>query len=41
MLTWLGVPYERRELSVFDRSNRGDVLDDLSPALPASRAAQD
>jgi glutathione S-transferase len=28
----LGVPYERRELSVFDRSNRPEVLGDLNPA---------
>ena len=29
----LGIPYERRELSVTDRSNRPDVLGDLNPAL--------
>jgi glutathione S-transferase len=29
----LGVPLELRELSVFDRSNRADVLGDLNPAL--------
>jgi glutathione S-transferase len=28
----LGIPYERRELSVEDRSNRDEVLGDLSPA---------
>lgn len=29
----LGIEYERRELSVIDRSNRPDVLGDLNPAL--------
>jgi glutathione S-transferase len=29
----LGLQYERRELSVFDRSNRQDVLGELNPAL--------
>jgi glutathione S-transferase len=28
----LGISYERRELSVEDKSNRGEVLGDLSPA---------
>jgi glutathione S-transferase len=28
----LGIPYERRELSVVDRSNRSEVLGDLNPA---------
>jgi glutathione S-transferase len=29
----LGIPYERRELSIVDRSNRSEVLGDLNPAL--------
>jgi glutathione S-transferase len=29
----LGLAYERRELSVVDRSNRGEVLGELNPAL--------
>src|ERR1039458_5537033 len=29
----LGLPYERRELSVVDRSNRPQVLGELNPAL--------
>jgi len=33
LLASLGIPYERRELSVEDRSNREDVLGGLSPAL--------
>jgi glutathione S-transferase len=33
LLAQLGIPYERRELSVVDRSNRGEVLGDLNPAL--------
>ena len=33
LLTKLGIPFERRELSVFDRSDRPDVLGDLNPAL--------
>lgn len=33
VLAHLGLPYERRELSVVDRSNRPDVLGDLNPAL--------
>lgn len=33
LLTKLGIPFERRELSVFDRSDRRDVLGELNPAL--------
>jgi glutathione S-transferase len=33
LLTKLGIPFERRELSVFDRSDRPDVLGELNPAL--------
>ena len=33
LLAHLGLPYERRELDVVDRSNRRDVLGDLNPAL--------
>jgi glutathione S-transferase len=33
ILAHLDIPYERRELSVVDRSNRADVLGDLNPAL--------
>jgi glutathione S-transferase len=33
LLAYLAIPYERRELSVEDRSNREDVLGGLSPAL--------
>ena len=33
LLAQLGIPYERRELSVVDRSNRPDVLGGLNPAL--------
>lgn len=33
LLTKLGMPFERRELSVFDRSDRPDVLGELNPAL--------
>ncbi len=33
LLTQLGIEFERRELSVFDRSDRGDVLGGLNPAL--------
>jgi glutathione S-transferase len=29
----LGLPYERRSVDVVDRSNRGDVLGELNPAL--------
>ena len=32
LLAHLGTPYERRELSVVDRSNRDEVLGDLNPA---------
>jgi glutathione S-transferase len=33
LLTQLGLPFDREELSVFDRSNRPDVLGGLNPAL--------
>jgi glutathione S-transferase len=33
LLAHLGIPYERRELSIVDRSNRSEVLGDLNPAL--------
>ena len=33
LLSKLGLPFERRELSVFDRSDRPDVLGGLNPAL--------
>ena len=33
LLAYLGIPYERRELDVVDRSNRAEVLGDLSPDL--------
>jgi glutathione S-transferase len=33
LLAQLGLPVERRELSVFDRSDRPDVLGGLNPAL--------
>jgi glutathione S-transferase len=33
LLTKLGISFERRELSVFDRSDRPDVLGELNPAL--------
>ncbi|HEX3691468.1 MAG TPA: glutathione S-transferase family protein [Solirubrobacteraceae bacterium] len=33
LLTKLGIPFERRELSVFDRSDRPDALGGLNPAL--------
>jgi glutathione S-transferase len=33
LLSKLGLPFERRELSVFDRSNRPEVLGGLNPAL--------
>jgi glutathione S-transferase len=32
LLAHLAIPYERRELSVVDRSNRSEVLGDLNPA---------
>jgi glutathione S-transferase len=33
LLTLLGAPFERRELDVFDRSDRPEVLGGLNPAL--------
>ena len=33
LLTKLGLPFERRELSVFDRTDRTEVLGGLNPAL--------
>jgi glutathione S-transferase len=33
LLTKLGIPFERQELSVFDRSDRPDLLGGLNPAL--------
>jgi len=33
LLSKLGLPFERRELSVFDRSDRPEVLGGLNPAL--------
>jgi glutathione S-transferase len=33
LLAQLGIPYERRELSVVDRSNRAEILGELNPAL--------
>lgn len=33
LLAQLGLPYERRELSVIDRSDRPEVLSDLNPSL--------
>lgn len=33
LLAKLGIEFERQELSVFDRSDRPDVLGDLNPAL--------
>src|ERR1700761_5821882 len=33
LLTTLGIAFERQELSVFDRSDRPDVLGGLNPAL--------
>jgi glutathione S-transferase len=33
LLTHLGIPFERRELDVVDRSNRPEVLGGLNPAL--------
>ena len=32
LLAHVGIPYERRELSVVDRSNRDEVLGELNPA---------
>ena len=33
LLTQLGIPFERRQLSVFDRSDREQILSELNPAL--------
>jgi glutathione S-transferase len=33
LLAHLGIPYERRDLDVIDRSNRPEVLGELNPAL--------
>ena len=33
LLTRLGIPFERQEMSVFDRSDRPDTLGGLNPAL--------
>jgi len=33
LLAQLGIPYERRELDVIDRSDRAEVLGELNPAL--------
>lgn len=33
LLTHLGIPYETREVSVVDRSNRRELLGELNPAL--------
>jgi glutathione S-transferase len=33
LLTKLGIPFERRELSVFDRSDRPDILGGLNPSM--------
>jgi glutathione S-transferase len=33
LLAHLGIPYEKRDLSVVDRSNRREVLGDLNPSL--------
>lgn len=33
LFSLLGIDYERREVSVIDRSNRGDLLGDLNPGL--------
>jgi glutathione S-transferase len=33
LLAQLGIPYERRELSVVDRSDRREILGELNPAL--------
>ena len=33
LLALLGIAYERRELSVLDRSDRAEILGDLNPAL--------
>jgi glutathione S-transferase len=41
LLAHLGISYERRELSVVDRSNRPDVLGDLNPAQRVPTLALD
>jgi len=33
LLTMLGIPFERRQMSVFDRSDRSEILGELNPAL--------
>jgi glutathione S-transferase len=33
LLAHLGIPYERREVDVVDRSNRAELLGDVNPAL--------
>ena len=33
LLTQLGIPFERRDMDVIDRSNRSEVIGDLNPAL--------
>jgi glutathione S-transferase len=33
LLAQLGIPYEKREVDVVDRSNRGELLGELNPAL--------
>jgi glutathione S-transferase len=33
LLAHLGIPYERRELDVIDRSDRAEIIGDLNPAL--------
>jgi glutathione S-transferase len=35
LLAHLGLPYERRELDVVDRSNRAELIGELNPALRA------
>ena len=32
LLAHLGIPYEKRDLSVVDRSNRREVLGELNPS---------
>ena len=41
LLALLGIAYERRELSVLDRSDRVEVLGDLNPALRVPTLALD
>ncbi|HEY1711744.1 MAG TPA: glutathione S-transferase family protein [Solirubrobacteraceae bacterium] len=41
LLTKLGIPFERHELSVFDRSDRPEVLGALNPALRVPTAVLD